>query len=273
MIEAYFNEDCISNAEKRFQPESIRLMICDPPFGIQESKFDKHYNRKSDQVIPGYVEAPDDYALFTSQWMQSAFNVLHPEGVLCVVMGHSNLRHVLNSSHEMKFHELNHCIWKYNFGVYTKRKFVTSHYHILIYVKSKRSRYTFNTDCRFTADEKNHKGGSLRYQDLEDVFVFNREYSPGQQKNQNKLPDSLVRKLISYFSNPEDLICDFFLGNFTTAIVAKHMNRKSSGFEINKNAFDIGVNRIKQVSPNRDIFQEDIRKKSGDNRSDTMVSR
>lgn len=44
--------------------------------------------------------------------------------------------------------------------------------------------------------------------------------------------------MILYSSNPDDLVCDFFLGSFSTAKVALSLGRQACGFEINKNAFD-----------------------------------
>jgi len=50
--------------------------------------------------------------------------------------------------------------------------------------------------------------------------------------------------MILYSSNPNDLICDFFLGSFSTAKVAISLERRACGFEINKNAFDYQIQTI-----------------------------
>lgn len=158
---------------------------------------------------------------------------------LYLVSGWSNLGSVLTALDRINFHVINHIIWKYNFGVYTKRKFVSSHYHILYATKwsKKQAKPTFNTYCRFDKDDKNENGGSLCYQDREDVWVINREYRPGEKKNCNKLPDALLEKMILYSSNPGDVVCDFFLGNFTTAYVALRNGRGIVGFESNTEAY------------------------------------
>ena len=58
---------------KRFLPdESVALLICDPPFGLDESQFDQHYSRDKSQVIKGYVEAPanpEGYSQFSKDWL------------------------------------------------------------------------------------------------------------------------------------------------------------------------------------------------------------
>jgi site-specific DNA-methyltransferase (adenine-specific) len=171
---------------------------------------------------------------------------LHPNGSLYIIMGHTNLRHVLNAAEKLCLNLVNHIIWKFNFGVYTQKKFVTSHYHVLYYSKSKNSKLTFNTHCRYGSQEKdgNH---SLLYQDLEDVFCIKKEYSQNKAVNQNKLPEELIRKLIQYSSRPNDLICDFFMGNFTTAYSSLKLGRRVCGFEVNKAAYDLHMAALQNI--------------------------
>lgn len=236
-----FNENCITGC-KHFHDETIDLIICDPPFGIQETTFDKHYNRNENNVIKGYIEAPEDYYQFSLSWITQAKRILKPNGSMYIISGWTNLKHILNAIDECNLKTINHLIWKYNFGVYTKNKYVSSHYHIL-YVCKQKGKPKFNTYCRFNKNDRKN-GRSLNYRDLEDVFVINKEYSPGEIKNKNKLPDALVEKLISYSSDENDLVADFFLGNFTTAIVSKKMNRIPCGFEINPISFQYGIQRM-----------------------------
>lgn len=241
-----WNEDCIEFTSKRFLPESVDLVICDPPFGISEKGFDKHYNRKPEHVIDGYIEAPRDYAYFTDKWLEQAASILKINGSMYVVSGWTNLVDVLNAAKKHKLHLVNLISWKYSFGVYTKRKYVSSHYEILFLVKDKK-KYKFNTNCRFQGNEKNEKGGKKLYKDLEDVWLINKEYRPGIKKNVNKLPDELVKKMIQYSSNEGDLVCDFFLGNFTTAIMAKKLGRIPCGFELNPQSYELGINNLSKI--------------------------
>lgn len=247
-----YNEDCIVGAKKYIKDESVDLGIFDPPFGINEASFDKHYKRNKDCVLGGYVEAPEDYYKFSLDWMGEAKRTLKPNGSIYIISGWTHLRHILNAVNELELEMINHIIWKFNFGVATRKKFVSSHYHIL-YLAKQKSQPTFNTYCRFGSQEKSEGGGSLNYQDLEDVFSINKEYNPNETKNKNKLPDALIEKLILYSSNENDVVCDFFLGNFTTAIVAKRLNRKPIGFELNKESFDYWNDKLNNVKSGSDL--------------------
>ncbi|MCA9434630.1 MAG: site-specific DNA-methyltransferase [Candidatus Omnitrophica bacterium] len=248
-LELFFNEDCIEGCKRHIPDGSVDLIITDPPYGISGDTLHKHYNRKEEFVIDGYIEVPqEDYAEFTRNWVRQAERILRPGGSIYVVSGYTHLIHVLNSLAETSLREVNHLIWKYNFGVFTQKKFVSSHYHILYYTKPGGT-VTFNTYSRYGNAEKTEDNRSLNYQDREDVWFINKEYKPGQAKNKNELPKELLIKMIQYSSNEEDLVFDLFLGSFSTAKVAIALNRQSGGFELSKSAFRHQLNEIKKVNP------------------------
>lgn len=58
-------------------------------------------------------------------------------------------------------------------------------------------------------------------------------------------PISLIEHLIKLFSKEKSLIIDPFLGSGTTALACKNTNRKCLGFEINKEYYDICLDRCK----------------------------
>ncbi|MDR2526651.1 MAG: site-specific DNA-methyltransferase [Rickettsiales bacterium] len=255
----FYNCDCIEGARRRLKDNSIDLIISDPPYGINGDKLDKHYNRNENKVIDGYVDIPSDkYANFSRKWIKEAERVLKPSGAIYIISGYTNLRHVLNALSETSLKEINHIIWKYNFGVHTLKKYVSSHYHILYYVKPPIEKRTFNAYAFYGDSEKDDKGGSLNYQDREDVWVIGREYKPNEVKNKNQLPTKLLEKMIMYSSNENDLVCDFFLGSFSTAKVAIGLNREACGFEVNKNAFDYQIGEMKKVEKGKLLI--DIKK-------------
>jgi len=241
-----FNEDCITGSQKYYHDNTIDLIICDPPFGINETSFGKHYNRDESNVIDGYVEAPPDYYKFTYDWMFEAKRVLKDNGSMYIISGWTNSDIIGRVIRELNLHLINKIIWYFSFGVATKKKFVTSHYEIFYLSKFSNSKVTFNTYCRYPCRNVEDKN-SLLYNDLQSVWMINKEYHAGQVKNKNKLPEELIKKMIAYSSNENDVVCDFFLGNFTTAIAAKKMNRIPYGFELNSNAFDNNLIVLEKV--------------------------
>jgi len=246
MVELYqlYPLDCIEGARNYIPDNSVDLIITDPPYGIEANKLHRHYHRQEKKVLDGYVEIPrEEYALFSTNWICEAERVLRPGGSLYIISGYSNLAAILNSLQNTSLMEKNHIIWKYNFGVHTQNKYISSHYHILYYTKPG-GKVTFNTYARFGPNEKNINNGSLNYQDREDVWYIKREYKSGEVRNKNELPTELILKIMQYSSNENDLVADFFLGGFNTAKVAIGLKRRIIGFELNKKSYEHHIREI-----------------------------
>ncbi len=243
----FYNGDCIAGARAYIPDDSVDLIVTDPPYGIDGDRLHRHYNRDERFVVEGYVEVPAaDYGEFSGRWVREAERILRPGGSIYIVSGYTNLYHILHALRQTRLREVNHIIWRYNFGVYTSRKYVSSHYHILFYEKPGGER-TFNLESRYGTGEKGPENGSLNYRDREDVWCINREYKPGQAKNKNELPAELLAKMIQYSSNEGDLVCDMFLGGFSTARVAIGLNRRATGFEVSGRVFDLKIEELRDT--------------------------
>lgn len=244
----FINTDAITGAIEHLADNSVDLIVTDPPYGINGDRLHQHYNRDEQFVVDGYIEVPAaQYNDFTHAWVKQAERVLRPGGSIYIVSGYTNLYDVLDALRATKLTEVNHLIWKYNFGVFTSRKYVSSHYHLLYYEKPG-GRRTFNLQSRYATNEAHEEGGSSNYRDREDVFIINREYKPGQEKNKNELPWELLKKLLQYSSNEGDLVCDLFMGGCSTAAVAIGMSRRFIGFELSKPTFKSRVPQIEQIA-------------------------
>lgn len=246
----YILGDCITGCQDLIADKSIDLIITDPPYGINGQSLHKHYNRKEEFVIDGYIDVPAaQYQEFSINWIAQAARILKPGGQIYIVSGYTHLYEILHALKQTDLIEVNHIIWKYNFGVFTRKKFITSHYHILLYVKPPQKDLTFNLTSRYGIEEKNSHNSSLNYMDREDVWDINREYKPGQVKNKNELPSQLLIKMIQYSSNEGDMVCDLFMGGFTTAKACIGLNRKFIGFELSEIAFNYQINEIPRIKP------------------------
>ncbi len=222
-------EDCIKGMSE-LPSECIDMLIADPPFGLNFGGMEPLYNRDSNFVAEGYKDVQlENYSSFTEKWISEIPRLLKDDAGVWIFSGWTNLVDILNSLKDNNLKLINHIIWKYQFGVFTRKKFVTSHYHVLFAVRNEKN-YFFNKIEHYP----------------EDVWNFKREYERGVKKNATKLPIDLVLRCVDFGSKPGDVIIDPFMGNGTTAIAAKGSFRHYIGFEINNALEDIinkGLNK------------------------------
>ncbi len=238
-----YNMDCLEGM-KGIPHKTVDLVITDPPFAIDFKAKRNNYHRTASRVIEGYNEIPkEEYYDFTLNWMKEVYRVLKDSGSMYVFSGWNNLKDILIAIDDLGFITVNHIIWKYQFGVVTKRKFVTSHYHCLYVCKNDEKRKFFPYS-RFGKEDDDKNGRSLHYKDKEDVWIIKREYWTGDQKTPTKLPAELIKKILMYSSEEGDIVLDPFLGSGQVAIVSKMMKRQYIGFEIVKEYYEFAQKRL-----------------------------
>ena len=208
------NETLLQIAKERL----FDLIIADPPFGISFSKSSHEYGA-DDYDLYNDDFTPESYYEFSKKWITNCYNALTATGSLYIISGWTNLQYILNAIEATEFHMLNHVIWHFSWGVYTKRHFATSHYHILLLVKNPK-KYQF-------VKQKHYD---------EDVFFW-KEYNRGNDPHRIKghpcqLPIVLLEKLILTSSSPSDLVGDVFSGSGGTILAARRTGRDVIGFEI-----------------------------------------
>lgn len=247
-VDKIIYEDCVERMRK-LPSDSVDVIVADPPFGLSFTGKESIYNRDDRYVTEGYQEAEGDYEEFSYRWVKELPRIMKSSGSAWIFSGWTHIGSLLNAVKRTDLTLVNHIIWKYQFGVFTERKFVTSHYHILFLVKDKK-KYYFNKIQHYPLD----------------VWMIGRNYQPGQLKNGTKLPEKVVMNCIDFASRPGYLVLDPFMGNGTTACVAKGSYRHYLGFEIN-----IGMQRVIEANVNS-VKVGELYKPYGD-RPDELVER
>ncbi|MHA1971771.1 MAG: DNA-methyltransferase [Candidatus Hodarchaeales archaeon] len=212
--------DVIEKLPEKATERKFNLIIADPPFGISFNKSSHEYGSKEYDLYEDKF-TPESYFDFSKKWIQACYEALTDDGSLYIISGWTNLQYILNAIKETQFYMLNHAIWYFSWGVYTKRRFTTSHYHILLLVKNK----------------KKYKFFKQKHYD-EDVFFWP-EYNRGNDPDRIKghpcqLPIVLLEKLIKTSSEIGDLVGDVFSGSGGTILAAKKTGRDVIGFELRK---------------------------------------
>ncbi|UCC92530.1 MAG: site-specific DNA-methyltransferase, partial [Thermoplasmata archaeon] len=202
------------------------LIIADPPFNIGFDKSSHEYGSSQYKLYSDDM-TDEGYYDFSRRWIERCHEALAPHGSMYVVSGWTNLHQILSAVHSSPFHLLNHIVWRYTWGVYTKRRFVTSHYHVLLLVKDPKD-YRFNRLEKYQEDVWDEEPdpedpmdptcleGEERWEDG-DVWFFP-EYNRGNDPDRIKghpcqLPVKLLRKMVLTSSDEGDLVGDVFYGS------------------------------------------------------------
>ena len=246
-INKVYKIDCLIGM-KLIKDESIDFIICDLPYGTLNR------NNKSaqwDNIIP-----------FDKLWKQ--YNRIIKDNGVIALFGQGMFSCKLMMS--------NPKMWRYNLiwekdrssgFLNANRMPLRSHEDILIFYKKLG---TYNPQMEYAPDRKNHVVGNGEHKDtnqcygrfnrLENpiisdykyprsVIKIKREHKCKGNEHPTQKPVELIEYLIKTYSNEGDLVLDNCMGSGTTAIACINTNRNFIGFELNKDYYNICVERIK----------------------------
>lgn len=86
------------------------------------------------------------------------------------------------------------------------------------------------------------------------TFTHNTNSPDRDGRHQTEKPISLMMELVQLFTNPGDTVCDPCMGSGTTGVACIKLGRKFIGCEIDKNYFDIALERITSALSQPDFF-------------------
>lgn len=235
------------------QPEldgKIDLIYTDPPF-FTNRRFPARIGRGEDsrkpqdwQLAEGYPDAWKDIDAYLDMLyprLVGMHQLLAPHGVLVLHLDwHANayarllLDEIFGTD---RF--LNEIIWVYHGPSPIRSAFNRKHDTLLVYTRSEQ--YTFNVDAvRIPYDQKtvdtfasSSKAGFGKQPNLERGKVpEDWWYFPVVARLHNERtgyptqkPQALLERIVNAFSNPGELVADFFCGSGTTAVAATRLGR------------------------------------------------
>ncbi|MFA7708259.1 MAG: DNA methyltransferase [Candidatus Pacearchaeota archaeon] len=237
--------DCV-NELRKLEPESIDLIITDPPFNIG-----KKYNSYADN------KSKEEYLSWCESWLIECVRVLKTGGALYL------FNYPENNAYLMQFLDRHLTFkrwmtWHYpvNTGM-SPTNFTRSQHSILFYIKGEKPNlfnkndiaepYRNPTDRRIKERIKNGSKGKTPY----DVFQFNLVKNVSKDKTAHpcQIPVQLLEIFVKASSNKGDKILDPFGGSFSTAVACKNLDRNSISIEMDKEYCKIGRDRLNKINP------------------------
>lgn len=254
--------DAIEALKNEIEDNSIDLIFADPPYNIG-----KNFAGCKDKW-----ETDDKYLTWCYQWLDLCIRKLKPSGAF-YVMTSTQFMPFFDLYLREKLTILSRLIWYYDSsGVQAKNYFGSMYEPILFCVKDKNN-YTFNSEAILVEAKTGAKRGLIDYR-KNPPQPYNTEKVPGNvwefarvryrmdeyENHPTQKPIALLERIIKASSNEGDLILDPFSGTFTTAFVAKTLNRRAIGIELQEDYVKIGLRRLELASEyNGEVIKKEVK--------------
>ena len=231
------NGDCLS-LMKMLLDESVDAIICDPPYGTTQCKWDS--------IIP-----------FDLMWNELN-RIIKPNGAIVLFGSQPFTSKLIVSNIKNYKHKW---IWnKKQSGSFINAKFMPLQIDedIIIFANGRVNYYPIMRKGKMRkrggAKETNNaiglnglKEGYSNYSDLYYPINIYELANPRKKKfHQAEKPIELMEYLIKTYTNENETVLDFTMGSGTTGVACVNLNRNFIGIELDENYFNIAEMRIKQ---------------------------
>lgn len=260
-INKIYNEDCILGMQ-RIKPESVDIVICDPPYNIG-----KDFGNNSDK------QKMDDYLVWCDEWIKECLRILKPNGTL-YIYGFSEILAFIRTRITCNVRWI---IWHYtNKTVPSQNFWQRTHESILVCYKEKAVFNRDNVREPYTdtflknAAGKVRKATKGRFSDGKTETIYNANpngalprdvikdvpaLAGGAGKNERvdhptQKPLAICDKLIkaAMNMNSSTLMIVPFVGSGSECVSAKKNNVKFIGFELNPEYIIIANKRLDETN-------------------------
>lgn len=238
--------DCIE-LMRSLETNSINLIFADPPYNLSGEGYLTTQNGKVAKLHKGNWDIIEDIHLFNEKWIKECIRVLSEEGTIWIsgtLHNHPSVGVILK---KLGLWIINDVIWhkRNSTPLLSKNRLAPS--TELIWVASKTKKYFFNYDLA-----KKLNGGKQ----MKNLWEINAEKH--KTIHPTEKPETLLERIILIASKEGDTVLDPFMGSGTTGVVAKRLNRKFIGFEIDPKYFEIAKNRIYNTNVLNYLFSPQV---------------
>ena len=228
------------------EDESVDLIFADPPYNIGKN-FSGHLDKWSSE---------EAYLNWCYQWLDLCIKKLKPNGSF-YVMTATQFMPYFDIYLRNKLTILSRLVWYYDSSGVQAKKYYGSMYEPILYCVKDKNNYTFNNNDILVEAKTGAKRKLIDYRKAVPT-VYNAEKVPGNvwefarvryrmdeyENHPTQKPIALLDRIIKASSNVGDLVMDPFSGTFTTCFVAKELDRRCIGIELQDEYVKIGLRRL-----------------------------
>ncbi|MEK6859167.1 MAG: adenine-specific DNA-methyltransferase [Nanoarchaeota archaeon] len=238
----------VLNGLNKLPDNSIDLVFADPPYNIGKKFGEGKEN--------GDKMAKEEYIEWCKKWIDECMRVLKPTGTF-YFMGATQFINYLDSYVSNKYSVISRIVWYYDSSGVQAKKYFGSLYEPIIMVVKDKNNYKFNAENVMVEAKTGSKRKLIDYRKtppqpyntkkvMGNVWEIPRvRYLMDEYENHpTQKPEELMRRMIVASTNEGDIVLDPFSGSFTTCAVAKKLNRKFIGFDIEEKYIKMGLRRL-----------------------------
>ncbi len=239
-------------------PQFVDLLFVDPPYNLTKNYNDTVFKEKKHNEYEAWLES----------WICKVDKLLKPHASIYICGDWKSSPAIFNVASKY-FIPRNRITWEREKGRGAKANWKNCAEDIWFFTKS--NEYTFNLDAvkvkrKVIAPYRDESGTPKDWAEHEDGNYRITHPSnlwtditipfwsmPENTNHPTQKPEKLLAKVILASSNKGDLVFDPFLGSGTTAVVAKKLDRKYCGVEIDEYYCCLVQKRLAQTEKNKSI--------------------
>jgi site-specific DNA-methyltransferase (adenine-specific) len=242
--------DAIEVLSKEIEDNSIDLIFADPPYNIG-----KNFNGFKDKW-----ETDEQYLEWCHKWLDLCVNKLKSNGSFYVMTSTQNMPY-FDMYLRKRLTILSRIVWYYDSSGVQARKYFGSLFEPILFSVKDKNNYTFNSKDILVKAKTGAVRKLIDYRKSQPQ-IYNSKKVPGNvweiprvryrmpeyENHPTQKPIALLDRIVRASSNEGDIVLDPFSGTFTTSFVAKQLNRRSIGMEIQEEYVKVGLRRLQITS-------------------------
>lgn len=256
-INRIFNMDCLEGM-KNMTDNSVDLVIADPPYNLSKGskwKWDNSVVLKGmggnwNKVMVDWDDMSfEEYWSFTIQWISEVKRILKPTGSVWIFGTYHNMGIINVICQMLEVEIINEIVWfKRNaFPNLSGRRFTASHETILWAHSGGTKRqyyydYEYIKNGEFPEDLIKQSGKQMRT--VWDIPNNKTKEELAYGKHPTQKPIRLLKRIILSSTREGDLVFTPFAGAGSECVAAKMCGRNFCGYEVNKEYYDIALERL-----------------------------
>lgn len=237
ILDTIIHGDALKELES-IPSESVDMIFADPPYNLSGKGTLTVHAGKPVECNKGEWDQIDNFEEFCFKWLTECKRILKPKATIWIsgtLHSHPMIGYLLK---KLDMWIINDIIWYKPNAPPQLQPNRCAPCTELIWFASRSKKYYFDYDMG-----KIINGGKQ----LRSLWQINAKRHI--TKHPTEKPEILLKRILLLGSKENDIVLDPFLGSGTTAVVAKRLNRRFIGIEINKEYIEMANERIAIAKP------------------------